>query len=232
MARDRERPELAHSQCRGGHHRQWWSSVWLVRLGLLISSFVLAPVCLAAPLEENASIAAATVVPAAGGELDTAGSLDPESTISPPPQCRVDTNKVGAIIADCRHLGLSRVPRSIPVATTELLLSGNSLTELLHAEFVVLPQLRNLYVDDNQVGDTHQPTHTHSPTCPPTTHPRIPCPVLPTPSSTHPLLSPGFGVLCYVVCRSGRYNQGYLMDCTWSGWHGTRPSVKSTHKRR
>eukprot|EP00035_Acanthoeca_spectabilis_P005829 m.117795 g.117795 ORF g.117795 m.117795 type:complete len:181 (+) comp13211_c0_seq2:120-662(+) len=70
------------------------------------------------------------------------------------PECRIDRNKLGALMADCRGLKASRIPGSLPIGTTELLLSGNSVTALLRADFERLPHLRNLFADDNKVGLT------------------------------------------------------------------------------
>eukprot|EP00035_Acanthoeca_spectabilis_P005830 m.117815 g.117815 ORF g.117815 m.117815 type:complete len:793 (+) comp13211_c0_seq4:120-2498(+) len=68
------------------------------------------------------------------------------------PECRIDRNKLGALMADCRGLKASRIPGSLPIGTTELLLSGNSVTALLRADFERLPHLRNLFADDNKIA--------------------------------------------------------------------------------
>lgn len=76
-------------------------------------------------------------------------------TDKPHVACDVDARtKAGAVIADCRHRGLTSWPAAtaLPMGVTELLLTGNELTTLTRADLAGLPQLRNLFVDHNKAS--------------------------------------------------------------------------------
>ena len=118
---------------------------WAMRFPILVATFLGMPVLVVSAPLDNATL---SVVP----ELDRAGHGAGQGTQTAEPECRVDRNKLGALMADCRGLNANRIPTTLPVGTTELLLSGSSVTALLRADFEQLPHLRNLFADDNKVG--------------------------------------------------------------------------------
>eukprot|EP00041_Stephanoeca_diplocostata_P028602 m.821441 g.821441 ORF g.821441 m.821441 type:complete len:749 (-) comp23400_c0_seq1:1009-3255(-) len=75
-----------------------------------------------------------------------------DSTGRDVPECELNVNKNGMLIADCRSKGLRHIPQTLPTNVNELLLDDNDIDTVMPSALGRFSQLKHLFIANNNVA--------------------------------------------------------------------------------